>query len=155
VVTVVGAVISILITIAINSIQGLNLFNIFQSVLGFIAPPMSAVFLFGIFWKRTTKKAANAALTIGTLFSIGIGVLYLWVFPADQYPVWPHFMMLSFLIFVCICVGMVVISLLDRNPQGNAMNIEKITERTSATVIAAWTVLAVVMVALYIVFNGH
>jgi SSS family solute:Na+ symporter len=155
VVTVVGAVISILITIAINSIQGLNLFNIFQSVLGFIAPPMSAVFLFGIFWKRTTKKAANAALTVGTLFSIGIGVLYLWVFPADQYPVWPHFMMLSFLIFVCICVGMVVISLLDRNPQGNAMNIEKITERTSATVIAAWTVLAVVMVALYIVFNGH
>ena len=60
VVTVVGALISILITIAIDSIQGLNLFNVFQSVLGFIAPPMAAVFLFGIFWKRTTTRAANA-----------------------------------------------------------------------------------------------
>jgi SSS family solute:Na+ symporter len=155
VVTVVGAVISILLTVAINSIQGLNLFNIFQSVLSFIAPPMSAVFLLGIFWKRTTTNAANAALTYGTLFSIGIGVLYLWVFPADIYTFWPHFMMLSFLIFVAICFGMIVISLLDKHPQGNAMNIEKITEKTSATVVTAWVVLAVVMVALYIMFNGH
>jgi SSS family solute:Na+ symporter len=155
IVTVAGAVISILLTVAINSIQGLNLFNIFQSVLGFIAPPMSAVFLFGIFWKRTTTKAANAALTVGTLFSIGVGVLYLWVFPADQYTWWPHFMMLSFLIFIVISLGMIAVSLLDRHPQGNAMNIEAITERTSASVIAAWAVLAVVMVALYIFFNGH
>jgi SSS family solute:Na+ symporter len=140
---------------AINSIQGLNLFNIFQSVLGFIAPPMSAVFLLGIFWKRTTTTAANAALTVGTLFSIGVGILYLWVFPADEYPVWPHFMMLSFLLFVIICAGMVVISLLDRHPQGDAMNIEKITERTPASVIAAWSILAIVMIALYIIFNGH
>jgi SSS family solute:Na+ symporter len=155
VVTIAGAIISILLTMAINSIQGLNLFNIFQSVLGFIAPPMSAVFLLGIFWKRTTTTAANAALTVGTLFSIGVGILYLWVFPADEYPVWPHFMMLSFLLFVIICAGMVVISLLDRHPQGDAMNIEKITERTPASVIAAWSILAIVMIALYIIFNGH
>ena len=50
VVTVVGALISVIITIAIDSIKGLNLFNVFQSVLGFIAPPMAAVFLFGVFW---------------------------------------------------------------------------------------------------------
>jgi SSS family solute:Na+ symporter len=155
IVTVTGAVVSILITIAINSIQGLNLFNVFQSVLGFIAPPMSAVFLFGIFWRRTTTKAANAALTYGTLFSIGIGILYLWVFPADQYTWWPHFMMLSFIIFVCISLGMICISLLDRHPQGNAMNIDKITEKTSSNVIAAWSVLVVVMIALYIFFNGN
>ena len=44
VVTVAGALISVIITIAIDSIKGLNLFNVFQSVLGFIAPPMAAVF---------------------------------------------------------------------------------------------------------------
>ena len=44
VVTLVGALLSVVITVAIDSIKGLNLFNIFQSVLGFIAPPMAAVF---------------------------------------------------------------------------------------------------------------
>ena len=71
VVTMAGALISVIITIAIDSIKGLNLFNVFQSVLGFIAPPMAAVFLFGIFWKRTTTMAANMALTFGTAFSMG------------------------------------------------------------------------------------
>lgn len=59
VVTVAGALISVIITIAIDSIKGLNLFNVFQSVLGFIAPPMATVFLFGIFWKRTTTMASR------------------------------------------------------------------------------------------------
>ena len=155
VVTVVGALISILITIAIDSIQGLNLFNVFQSVLGFIAPPMAAVFLFGIFWKKTTTRAANAALTFGTVFSIGVGILYLWVFPADSYEAWPHFMLLSFYLFVCISLGMMVISILDTNPQGNALSIEKVSEKTSKTVVAAWMLLAIVMVGLYIYFNGR
>ena len=72
VVTVAGALISVIITIAIDSIHGLNLFNVFQSVLGFIAPPMAAVFLFGVFWKRTTTLAANAALTVGTVCSLAV-----------------------------------------------------------------------------------
>ena len=117
VVTVVGALISVIITIAIDSIKGLNLFNVFQSVLGFIAPPMAAVFLFGVFWKRTTTLAANMALTLGTVFSIGVGILYLWVFPAEQYDAWPHFMLLSFYLFVIIGIGMIVVSLWDKSPQ--------------------------------------
>ena len=83
-------------------------------------------FLFGVFWKRTTTLAANAALTVGTVFSIGVGVLYLWVFPADQYTAWPHFMLLSFYLFVIIGIGMMVISLLDKTPQAEILNMEKI-----------------------------
>ena len=126
VVTVVGALISVIITIAIDSIKGLNLFNVFQSVLGFIAPPMAAVFLFGVFWKRTTTLAANMALTLGTVFSIGVGILYLWVFPAEQYNAWPHFMLLSFYLFVIIGIGMIVVSLWDKSPQLGTLNMEKI-----------------------------
>ena len=58
-VVLVGAVLAIAMTVAIDAIKGLNLFNVFQSVLGFIAPPMAAVFLLGIFWKRCTTRAAN------------------------------------------------------------------------------------------------
>ncbi len=154
VVTVVGSVVSILICIAIDSIKGLNLFNVFQSVLGFIAPPMSAVFLFGVFWKRATTKAANFALTIGTVFSIGVGILYLWVLPAEEYTFWPHFMMLSFDLFVAICVGMIIVSLFDKNPQGSQLDFGKL-EKPSWGVIALWTLLIIVMIGLYIFFNGH
>ncbi|WP_455585389.1 sodium:solute symporter [Bacteroides sp.] len=155
VVTVLGALLSVIITIAIDSIKGLNLFNVFQSVLGFIAPPMAAVFLFGVFWKRTTTLAANVALTAGTVFSIGVGILYLWVLPAGEYSFWPHFMMLSFYLFVIIGVGMVLISLFDKRSQGHALDIRKVMEKPSKGVVAAWILLAVVMIGLYLFFNGH
>jgi SSS family solute:Na+ symporter len=152
IITIIGALISVAITIAIDSIKGLNLFNVFQSVLGFIAPPMTAVFLFGVFWKRATSRAANFALTIGTLFSISVGILYLWVFPSETYHFWPHFMMLSFLIFVVISVFMVIISITDKS--GKAYTIPApIREKTSRLVIISWTILIVVMIGLYIFFN--
>ena len=141
VVTLVGALLSVVITVAIDSIKGLNLFNIFQSVLGFIAPPMAAVFLLGVFWKRTTTLAANLALTLGTVFSIGVGVLYLWVFPVGQYSFWPHFMMLSFYLFVIISMGMVLISLFDKRSSKQVFDIKQVMEKTSKGVVVAWVLL--------------
>jgi SSS family solute:Na+ symporter len=111
-VTIVGAILSVLICIAIDSIKGLNLFNIFQSVLGFIAPPMAAVFLLGIFWKRCTARAANVCLTVGTVFCLTVGILSRWP-PAWLTIQWPHFLMLSFYLFLILVVSMVVISLTD------------------------------------------
>ncbi|MBR5351906.1 MAG: sodium:solute symporter [Prevotella sp.] len=152
VVTVIGAILSVIICVAIDSIKGLNLFNVFQSVLGFIAPPMSAVFLFGVFWKRTTSRAANMALTWGTVFSIGTGILYLFVLNGADF--WPHFMMLSFWIFVIIGVAMIIVSLLDKTEQKAAM-IKKIADKPSWDVRVGWALLIIAMIALYIFFNGH
>ena len=154
IVTVVGALISVIITVAIDSIKGLNLFNVFQSVLGFIAPPMAAVFLFGVFWKRTTMRAANFALTAGTIFSIGVGILYLWVFPAEQYDAWPHFMFLSFDLFIAISLGMIIISLMDKKPQGNTLSYGSIA-KPAISVLILWGLLILVMIGLYIFFNGY
>ncbi|MDR0989713.1 MAG: sodium:solute symporter [Prevotellaceae bacterium] len=151
-VTVAGAVLSVAITVAIDSIQGLNLFNIFQSVLSFIAPPMAAVFLFGVFWKRTTPLAANLALTAGTLFSLGVGVLYLWVLPGAW---WPHFMLLSFYLFAVICLGIVVITLLDKRGGEAHTTVRTIHEAPSRSVVVMWGLLVVVMIGLYLLFNGH
>ena len=118
--TVCGAAIAIVLTVAIDSIKGLNLFNVFQSVLGFIAPPLPAVFLLGVFWPRATTRAANLALTAGTAFCLTVGVLYLWgpqtidcsLFAVNCSLHWPHFMMLSFLLCVALIVMMVAVSLL-------------------------------------------
>ncbi len=46
-VTLVGALLAVFLALAITKIQGLSFFNIFQSVLGFIAPPMAVAFLLG------------------------------------------------------------------------------------------------------------
>ena len=149
--TLAGAAISVCITIAIDSIEGLNLFNVFQSVLGFIAPPMTAVFLLGIFWKRTTKRAANFTLTIGTLISLGVGVLYLWVIPG---PWWPHFMLLSFYLCVFLMACMVVISLLDRSAAEEGTEpFTQIRVQSDNFVKGLWIALFIVMIGLYIFFN--
>jgi SSS family solute:Na+ symporter len=150
-VTVIGAVIAIAMTVAIDAIKGLNLFNVFQSVLGFIAPPMAAVFVLGIFWKRATTRAANFALTIGTAFCLIVGVLYLWPPEWLQFP-WPHFMMLSFELFIILVVSMVIISLTDSDKTQYAIP-EPIHEGWSKLAVSLWIALAIVMISLYVYFN--
>ena len=151
IVTVIGAAIAIVLTVAIDSIKDLNLFNVFQSVLSFIAPPMAAVFVLGIFWKRTTVRAANFALTIGTVFCLLVGVLYLWP-PEWLHIAWPHFMLLSFELFVILLVFMVIISLTDKDKTKYTIP-APIHEGWSKLAILLWIALAIVMVSLYVYFN--
>jgi SSS family solute:Na+ symporter len=150
-VTVVGAALAIILTVAIDSIKGLNLFNVFQSVLGFIAPPMSAVFVLGIFWKRATTRAANFALTIGTAFCLIVGVLYLWPPEWLSFP-WPHFMLLSFELFVILVVAMAIISLTDSDDTQYEIP-APVREGWSKLATTLWIALAVVMISLYVFFN--
>jgi SSS family solute:Na+ symporter len=149
----VGAILSVVICVAIDSIKGLNLFNVFQSVLSFIAPPMAAVFVLGVFWKHTTKRAANFALTLGTLLSIGTGVLYLWAWPEGIAK--PHFMMLSFYLWVVLVLAMMLISHFDRSPmeEGTSLFDKVERQKVGGLVAGLWIALIVVMVGLYIFFN--
>ena len=162
-VTVFGAAIAIVLTVAIDAIKGLNLFNVFQSVLGFIAPPMTAVFLLGVFWRRATTRAANLALTVGTAFCLTVGVLYLWgpqtincsLFSLNYSFRWPHFMMLSFLLCVALIAMMVIVSLLpSAKPSATAATTTIQPQQSySRFVIALWAALAMVMTGLYVFFN--
>lgn len=149
-----GCAFAILMAIAIDSIKGLNLFDVFQAVLGFIAPPLSVVFLLAVFWKRTTRMAVNFTLSIGSAISLGIGVMYLWVFPAKEYHFWPHYLLLSFYIFALLFVIAVLVSLLDPKP-AVAPDIDKAAlPKPTRLVWRVWIALIIVMVALYLFFNG-
>lgn len=152
-ITVAGAIVSVLVTLAIDNIKGLNLFDVFQSVLGFLAPPMSVAFLFGVLWKRTTDRAINGVLTWGTAFSVGIGVLYLWVFPSSHYH-WPHFLLLSFYIFVVLSLATAGVSMVAP-ARPYALHSVSALPRPTRRVWSLWTVLSIVMIILYILFNGH
>lgn len=152
-----GCLFAIGMALAIDSIKGLNLFDVFQSVLGFIAPPLAVVFLLTVFWKRTTRKAVNLVLSAGSAVSLGTGIVYLWVLPSARYHFWPHYLLLSFYIFVFLFVAAIVISLLDSSPtiykptEQETSNIAKPTKKVKI----AWTLLVIVMVILYLIFNGH
>lgn len=150
-----GCLFAIMMAIAIDSIKGLNLFDVFQAVLGFIAPPLSVVFLLAVFWKRTTRKAVNFILSAGSAFSLGTGVFYLWIFPSKEYPVWPHYMLLSFYIFAFLFIIAILISLLGK-PSKVLVNHdeEKELPRPTKRVWTVWIALIIVMITLYIVFNG-
>ncbi|MCW0481807.1 sodium:solute symporter [Gaoshiqia sediminis] len=155
IVTVLGAAISIVLTLAIDSIKGLNLFDIFQAILGFIAPPMAVVFLFGVLWKRTTTRAVNFTLSVGTIISIGTGIFYLWIFPKEQYTFWPHFLLLSFFIFVFLAVLTFLISLSEKEVEARPHFDYGDLGRPDRKVLWLWAALIVVMIGLYVLFNGH
>ncbi len=152
----VGCFIAVLIAIAIDQIKGLNLFDVFQSILGFIAPPLTAVFLLAVLWKRTNKAAINTILSVGSLLSLGVGVLYLWVFPKDQYDFWPHYLMLSFYLFVLLMLIGIMLSLVVKPSaqelayaQQESLQLEK----PAKPVKIAWVLLFICMIILYIYFS--
>jgi len=152
-----GCLFAIGMALAIDSIKGLNLFDVFQSVLGFIAPPLAVVFLLTVYWKRTTRKAVNIILSAGSAFSLGTGVVYLWVLPPDKYSFWPHYLMLSFFIFVFLAASAVFISLLDKTPAVYVATESEMehTLKPTKRVKIAWGLLTIIMIALYLIFNGH
>jgi solute:Na+ symporter, SSS family len=156
IVTVVGSVISIFLALGVAKLEGLDLFSLFQAILGFLAPPLSAVFLVGILWKRATSTAANAVLTVGTAVSLGIGFCYLKHWPSEE--VWPHFLFLSFLIFAGLCLFMIVVSLLTQKA-GEVSPLPSLSEtyrdsgKVSDGVWAIWWVLIAAMIGLYLFFN--
>ena len=152
----VGCVFAVLMAIAIDNIKGQNLFNIFQAVLGFLAPSLAVVFLLSVFWKRTTKTAVNTILSYGSAFSLTVGVLYLWILPADQYPQWPHFLLLSFYIFSFLFFTAIAISLTDKTPETNVQVIAAADMPTTTRRVKwLWVLLGLVILTLYIIFNGH
>ncbi|MFV0605246.1 MAG: sodium:solute symporter family transporter [Niabella sp.] len=150
---VVGCILAVLVAIAIDNIKGLNLFDIFQAVLGFIAPPLTVVFLLAVFWKKTTRTAVNFALSWGAFISLGIGSLYLWVFPKDAYDFWPHYLLLSFYIFALLFLLTIVISLLDKNPVRYDVKTSAVVEKPTKLVKMVWGALIIVMVSLYLIFR--
>jgi len=156
VVTLVAAIVSIFLAMAISKIQGMDLFSLFQAILGFLAPPLSAVFLIGVLWKRATAQGANAVLIYGTIVSLGIGYCYLSGWPSKE--VWPHFLFLSFLIFCGLCALMIIVSLLT-SEKGQTSPLPSLVETyrdsggSSLDVKIVWGILIALMISLYVFFN--
>jgi len=159
-VMVVGAVLAVFLSWGLSKIEGMDLFSLLQSIIAFMAPSMSVVFLAGVLWKRTTPAAALSVLIGGNIVSIGIGVCYLSKWPSGFE--WPHFLLLSFYLFAALAVMVVVVSAATR-PVPEERRLMTLSESRNACLAAAnigssgrlsWGILALIMLFLYLLFSG-
>lgn len=84
-----------------------SLFQYLQNILAYIAPPVVAVFILGIFWRGATATAAFYTFII----SLGIS-FYLIISPIDM-----HFLHVAFMLFVICLIIMFTISMLTEAPK--------------------------------------
>jgi SSS family solute:Na+ symporter len=144
-----------------------TLYQYLQSVQSYLAPPIAAVFLLGVFFKRINGKGAFTAMVVG--FIIGIIKLTLELFQNDLTGVLHQFATINFLYF-CIylflfsIVLMIIVSLLTPKPDD-----EHIKGLTFATTVAedrvasraSWNtrdvilslIIVVIVVAVFIYFS--
>ena len=102
-----------------------ELYTYLQSVQAYIAPPIAAVFLMGIFWKRINSQGALAALIVG--FSAGMLRLILEINKSSLSGIWYAIADLNFLYFAIFsflaCTAlMIAVSLFTPAPDYEKLN---------------------------------
>jgi len=87
-----------------------QVFQFIQEYTGLVSPGITAMFVLGIFWRKTTARAA----WIAVLITLPVPLLLKWI-----YPLMPFLdnMVFSFLI---ISAQMIVVSLLDKSKEAQA-----------------------------------
>lgn len=151
--TVIASILGVLIALGISNIKG-DLFILFQSILGFIAPPMASVFLVGVLWKKASSLSANVILTIGSLISFTLGIMTLFDWPSNAF--WPHSLLMSFYLFCLFVAIMIVVSIIK--PNVKVADFPSLSQtlsfkKTGSQIIYLWVMLALVTTVLYIFFN--
>lgn len=154
IITVAAAVFALLIA-TLYSYSGKGFFDLCQGLVSILAPPLSVVFLAGAIWKKSNNIAAEAVLYGGGLICIVLGFCHVLNYPYKGY--WPHFLMLSFYMFLALSALMAVISLLTKPNRGKSLlsiaETNRQFEYKSKKVWMLWGILAIIMLVIYIVFN--
>lgn len=158
--TVASAFLAVGIAWSLSKVEGTNLFNLFQGIIGYMAPPVSAVFVLGIFWRRSTATAALLTLIVGSMVSLSIGFCDITNVFADKAgeDIFPHFLLLSFYLFCGIMLFMILTSLVTRHSDSETpLPTLRQTYRENPGLgragLIGWAVLAVIMVGLYLFFQ--
>ncbi len=142
--------------------QGIN------SAISYLAPPITVVFVAGVFWKKATSRASFITLVTGSLLGFVVFILdFTKILPAikDSHPSldFLNFLVISFILAVICAVVLTVMSYVFPEP---------LTEEKSVLVWRSFldplrekgwagignykllsTVLALVMIALYVIFT--
>ncbi len=148
----------------LQSISG-SLYEYLQNVQAFLAPPITAVFLLGIFWKRINGKGALTALVTG--FILGMAKLTLETVAKDASG-WAgavanfHFLYFAPLLFAFVAILMIVVSLLTKAPDEKklaGLTFASLSKEDKAASRASWnkwdvinTVIILAIIALVMIY---
>lgn len=126
-------------------------YQFIQEYVGFISPGVLAIFLLGMFWKRTT---ATAALT-GAVITIPVSVVlkYLPVWANGKFPDYPFLDRMTITFFV-VCLVLITISWVhpDASNKHKEMKVDKALFKTSPGFIIGSLIICGILAALYTVF---
>lgn len=161
-VTCAAALMAVGIAYYLNTVES-NLFNLFQSIISYLAPPISAVFVLGVFWPRATSTAAIVTLVLGSAVSVAVGVcdikdVFAREIDGRTVDIWPHFLLLSFFLFAALVALMVILSLCTRHsPHETALPSLREAYRHNPGLgkkaVYGWGILGCIMVGLYLFFH--
>jgi len=129
-----------------SSLSGIEqVFQFIQEYTGLVSPGITAMFVLGIFWERTTSRAA----WIAVLITLPVPMLLKWIFP--EMPFLDN-MVVSFFI---ICAQMVITSLIWKEKREKAVqwSLPKGIFRNSDPVFK-WASIGILIIlsVLYIIF---
>jgi SSS family solute:Na+ symporter len=145
---IVSMVIAAIITPSLRSLD--QAYQFIQEYVGFFSPGVLAIFLLGLFWKRTTANAAMA----GALLTIPISTLlkFLPVWTNGLFPDYPFLDRMS-ITFIVISVLMIGMSLSKRSHSTEGViNAERTLYRVSPGFVFSSIIILGVLTALYTVF---
>ncbi len=155
------------------------LYEYLQSVQAYLAPPMTAVFFLGVFWKRVNGKGAVATLLLG--FALGLAKLgcqvYAGLVPPERLETLSfiqqmlvaygsiNFLLFCVYLFLFCCATLVLVSLCTAKP--DTAQIANLTYATNTAegrdeVRASWnrwdvihtTVVLLIILSVYLYFTG-
>jgi SSS family solute:Na+ symporter len=152
-----------------QKIGGGVLYQYLQSVQSYIAPPITAVFLLGIIWKRVNAQGAIATLFFGLLIGTLRIIAELTVGEAES-GMWATFANINFanmaiFMFIACVIVCTVVSLMTPPPDmkqiegltfGTLSNEQKASNKNSYTMldIAASVLLIVIVIGILSYFTG-
>jgi SSS family solute:Na+ symporter len=122
-----------------------QIFQFIQEYTGFISPGILAIYVFGLFWKKTTTRAALAAIIIAIPLSLGLKAF----FPELAFL---HRMGLS---FVVISAVMIVLSLMEVKDKedDHALHYEKSLFKTSPLFNICSLIILGIVAAIYLLLG--
>jgi SSS family solute:Na+ symporter len=114
-----------------------------QSIQAFISPPIAAVFLFGIFWKRANSTGALCALIIGgTLGALRLVLQFYAVSITVEYPLWQWVLSINYLhfaVFLFLISSLIMIVVSVFSEKENILKIKKFRINWQETIIPTIT----------------